>query len=186
MMHFIVSLLLPLAMATETQGCGDDLLCYFSDQEIEAAYGMPASEVRRQGLTSPIDGENFDRPANSLPPQWIENWPFKASDAPVYAPFVAAFRSCASGCVPGVYGTYGTRYDQYGNPKFSCHNGGRALDLMNFVCGGTRYNAFSAKYRQMVACVRPKMKKILYGDAAHKDHAHFSLGCRHPNGTGWW
>lgn len=183
LLFFIASIAMAstnMSTSSSSQNCGDDLMCYFSDQEIEAAYGMPAEQVRRQNWVAPIPDEDSGHHEQEVPADFLDIWPMGPSNAPVYPRFISGFRSCVPGCVPGVYGTYGSR------PNFSCHNSGRALDLMNFACGGTRYTAYTAKYRQLVACMRPKMVKILYGDAAHRDHAHFSIGCTHPNGTKWW
>lgn len=80
----------------------------------------------------------------------------------------------------------------------SCHNTGRAIDVMSIYCGGKKYMGVSSRYAKWVRCMAPTVKNskrgvrsgggmtVLFQQShkrkqgvtkAHYDHAHFSIGC---------
>lgn len=111
---------------------------------------------------------------------------------PIYASFVRNFRQCAPGCFPVVVSV--NRPGAY-----SCHRGGRAIDVGGIICGGTKHMAiaeanWSGKFVAMKDCMKGKMKTLWHNQpyskgtitSGHWDHAHFSNGCTLANGTRYY
>jgi hypothetical protein len=100
---------------------------------------------------------------------------------PIWGPFARNFAICAPGCQPARMGIHRPE-----DGRRSCHHSDRAIDVGAMICGGRAYTAYTARFGQMVACMRQKMptlyqqwhKRARYGDTqAHFDHAHFSIRC---------
>lgn len=102
---------------------------------------------------------------------------------PVWGTFETALSSCAPGC------TTGGDTCAHSHRGRSCHNSGRAVDVGSIICGGQRFGASTGRFHAFVACARkffpPTMEylrkrhkdNVLWQQANHYDHAHFSLGC---------
>lgn len=161
--------------AQKERKCGDDLLCYFSNNEIRAALGEENvwPEEAKQTKQDPFEDEADDlNEATEAVVELVRG----AENAPIWGSFISNFRNCAPGCVPANYGTFGSR----GRP--SCHNTGRAVDVGAIVCGGTTHKAIhGGRFAAFVNCMRTKMKTIYRNGShvtqGHHDHAHFSNGC---------
>ncbi len=161
--------------------CGDDLRCYFSPEELEAALGPDASTSEASFQAQPHFHAEED---GGLSDEALEM--FDASTkAPIWASFIANFRKCAPGCVPANYSTYGRR------AKPSCHDTGRAADVGAITCAGRTYKAINrGKYETFVGCMKKHMI-VLYRNGkgvttGHHDHAHFSNGCTLKGGKKYW
>ncbi len=117
--------------------CGNDILCYFSKEEVVQALGDNAKELAQSGIleitADPFGDEDeaaFSEETQS--PLLITD--FSASrrqvkktgkhasksggvntgtsahtGAPIWGSFISNFRKCAPGCVPANIGTYGAR-----------------------------------------------------------------------------
>lgn len=176
----------PMVEAHQNRKCGDDLLCYFSANEIRVALGEQNvwPEEVMQTKRDPFEDEADDR--NESTDAVIELVRGGGDQsAPIWSSFISNFRSCAQGCVPANYGTYGTR----GRP--SCHNTGRAVDVGAIVCGGSTHKAINGgRFAQFVACMRSKMKTLYRNGShvtqGHHDHAHFSNGCVVAGGRNYY
>ena len=77
-------------------------------------------------------------------------------------------------CLPVGLGVY----NKDGSTR-SCHNSGRAIDVMGVKCGSRPVSKpYGKVYDTMVKCMRKKFYKTIFKDGGlHEDHAHFSLGC---------
>lgn len=109
--------------------------------------------------------------------------------APVFGPFQQVFQKCAPGCNAGRAHCYGSRNNR------SCHPSGNAIDVHAIICDGRSYNAYTARFKEFVDCVKTKSHgstrwKTIFRQTTgrcasekrnhttcHFDHAHFSLGC---------
>jgi hypothetical protein len=101
----------------------------------------------------------------------------------VWGTFESALGSCAPGC------TTGGDTCAHSHRGRSCHNSGRAVDVGSIICGGQRYGASTGRFHSFVACARKFFPStlgahrgryrdnVLWQQANHYDHAHFSLGC---------
>ncbi|MCC6138787.1 MAG: hypothetical protein IT287_09150, partial [Bdellovibrionaceae bacterium] len=58
--------------------------------------------------------------------------------------------------------------------KPSCHNSGQAIDIHALVCGKTKVTVKTAKFQKYLKCMRNHFG-VIYGNAAHKNHAHIQL-----------
>lgn len=73
-----------------------------------------------------------------------------------------------------------------GRGGHSCHDQGRAVDVMSVNCGGQTVKAGSRRFSQFVACERTHFPKTLWQVRDHFNHAHFSLGCSVPGHPNYW
>lgn len=170
------------------QRCGDDLRCYFSPEEIKAALGdNPDLEDGALQPSAHDPYEHEDEAEEVILDYEKENSARTTGDhgAPIWSSFISNFRSCASGCIPANYSTYGKR----GKP--SCHNTGRAVDVGAIVCSGKTHRAVSGgRFTQFVGCMKNKMKTIFRNGPhitlGHQDHAHFSNGCTVAGGRPYY
>lgn len=186
--HWLVAgLLLSSAFAqaqTPEDFCGDDLRCYYSAEELEEAFGGPVSDFEFQTM-GVIDHFAEEDGGFSEAAEDLFQLAGRTESAPIWGSFIRNLKSCAPGCVPANYSTYGKR------SKESCHNSGRAADVGSIVCKGKEYTALrGGKFAEMVSCMKGKMK-VLYRNGKHRtlghnDHAHFSNGCTLKSGREYY
>jgi hypothetical protein len=200
-------------------GCGensDNLLCYFSPQEIQQALGLSATEALTRGLLDPSAAENFAaEDGGDFEYEISARRAVGRSKRPVYkkrytrssrgrggagralvgyrsgagAPVWGRFIATLKSCKPGCVPV---DYNAYRGGGFSCHNSGRAIDVGGIACGGsTHYALGQGQYASFVSCARRSMK-VLYRDGrgdlttGHYNHGHFSIGCPRPGGGRYW
>jgi hypothetical protein len=150
-------------------------------QEVAPAKTEPQVKVADKKADKKVDTKKKTKKV-------VDNSPLKiigiqARGYPIYASFSRNFRQCAPGCFPRVVSV--NRPGAY-----SCHNGGRAIDVGGIICGGKTYNAiaeanYNGKFVAFKNCMKTKMKTLWHNDSysratvtsGHWDHAHFSNGC---------
>jgi hypothetical protein len=158
-------------------------------RQAEAALKQIAAEATQE--VAPVKTEAQVKAADKkkeIKKKVADNSPLKivgiqARGYPIFASFSRNFRQCAPGCFPRVVSV--NRPGAY-----SCHNGGRAIDVGGIICGGKTYNAiqeanYDGKFVAFKNCMKTKMKTLWHNDAyskatvtsGHWDHAHFSNGC---------
>lgn len=91
--------------------------------------------------------------------------------APIEAPFKKYHAQCSGGCSYISWGIWG---DEAHKKKASCHNSGGAIDIHALMCGKTKSSVKTAKFQNYLTCMR-KHFGVIYGNAAHKNHAHIQL-----------
>lgn len=162
--------------------CGDNLLCYLSNADIQAALAGAAEWNEDTFRANPRAFANEDESeATEIP--LIQKAGHER--APVWATFMANFRRCAPGCVPADYETFGQR------GHASCHNTGRAIDVGAIICGGVEYKAVNGgRFTEFVGCMKSKMKTLYHNGRhvtrGHRDHVHFSMGCVIAGGRNYY
>lgn len=74
-------------------------------------------------------------------------------NAPAFAPFSRAFRTCGAqlGCTGA--SMYICRGSSCRNNSGSCHNSGRAIDVSHIICGGRRHDTFAPIFSRFVRCI---------------------------------
>ncbi len=185
----VTSYALPVSSMSDVQRqqrCGEDLRCYFNADEIQIALGEKSAwtnDILQPGadrFAAEDEGEHFHDEADAALVQISSD-----RNAPIWSAFIANFRSCAQGCVPADYSTYGSR------ERASCHNTGQAIDVGAIVCGGHTYKAISGgRFAKFVNCMGSKMKALYRNGRGvtrgHHDHAHFSNGCTVAGGRRYY
>lgn len=165
--------------------CGGDLRCYFSESELTEALGSPQAVVANEAFLQITNDDEFQTEDESTDGDFssliqsasLGRGGMPGDRAPIWGSFISNFKSCAPGCVPARFGTYGRRANA------SCHTSGRAVDVGAIVCRGQTYPAIrGGRFAEFVSCMRGRMKTLYrngrHVTLGHHDHAHFSNGCQ--------
>ena len=186
---FLVSCLIAFNVAhaddAAFETCKGDLRCYFSDSELSEAFGSTQGVKQNEALLEISADDEFQDEvdladsdfASMIQEASLGHQGMPSDRAPIWGSFIANFKSCAPGCVPARFGTYGRR------ARASCHTSGRAVDVGAIVCGGQAHPAIrGGRFAQFVSCMRGRMKTLYrngrHVTQGHHDHAHFSNGCQ--------
>jgi hypothetical protein len=163
--------------------CGDNLLCYFSANEIQSALGGAADWNDDSFRAAPNAFASEDESGEIAENPLVQE--ARGDRAPVWSTFISNFHKCAPGCVPADYETFGPR------GHASCHNTGRAIDVGAIVCGGREFRAVNGgRFTAFVGCMKSKMKTLYHNgqhiSRGHHDHVHFSMGCVIAGGRNYY
>lgn len=175
------------AVNSLSRQCGNDVLCYFSREQVSEALGENGVELVRTGmfeldqsdLYKEEDGELSELAADTLDiqasatdfsarkksrPRHANTNTSSHTSAPIWGSFVANFNKCAPGCLPANLITFGERNNfspTAGQGNFSCHPEGRAIDVGAIVCKGKAHFAIdNGKFATFVGCMKRKMKTL--------------------------
>lgn len=186
----------PTDVLTSESTCdGNQIACDFSEDEIRKALNLSKEDHIDYNYLDSLQVEHVDfhdedydlieiediaAPTDPQVKIYNANLRMPHDRAPIWPSFIENFKQCAPGCIPANYGTYGKRGGR------SCHPTGRAVDVGAIICNGNTHPALSGgEFSTFVECMKGHMKTLYrngkHVTKGHRDHAHFSNGCRVNN-----